>query len=698
MKKMLTFFLSITLFAGTVSAQTMDGNYNIDSLNVKYVMVVRDMEQVVDGQTYTTEYDQNLSNYGLRVRFPSAADDAMEWEFELPLFEVGDTIRTTEVSLPSTPWLQGAGVVMNVDFDGTNGTYLFNEGSTYPTTQTVDCVTGPVVPSVQDAGTWTDGDFGEDGAVVTQNPLSVYTGWGIIESGVFATFQAPNMATMQYGVDYGVGTAMENWGYMKATYNDDGSLPVGLHLGWEAHDGKDANIGIVSTGDQFFNQAEADLGLLNGVVGIGSLDIDSVTIGYSAAVAASGATITVPTPAGPYTYDNFAFANGLTVSVPTTKAYMFNGPGAIDPTTGATVMDDSVNTTTGQTDTWPMGQFTGNKAYIFDPTGDLLGGGDGLPFSGDEALAFTGYYATWNTLQTLMAMTEGTTNAVASAIYATDPPNPTALPTADSLAAYIIDAVLWQWDIDLPAAVTGPLVASISAAFTAALTAELTEAQTTVPTLDMAKAAVSALLPHILGGLRAIEYGEATAALFVDSDGDEMTVDDSDWDVTSEDWYWWGDSTDENGAALPYINADGSINGTYYGGGRLFVELDANCIPARWSQYVDSHWAYSGAITASVDEGIVAEKFELKGNYPNPFNPVTKIRFSNDRTANVRVNVYSLLGEKVNTLMNKQINSGTYDITWNGLNSQGKIVPTGMYIYEIESEGRRLQGKMLFLK
>ena len=73
-------------------------------------------------------------------------------------------------------------------------------------------------------------------------------------------------------------------------------------------------------------------------------------------------------------------------------------------------------------------------------------------------------------------------------------------------------------------------------------------------------------------------------------------------------------------------------------------------------------------------------------------------RFSNDRTANVRVNVYSLLGEKVNTLMNKQINSGTYDITWNGLNSQGKIVPTGMYIYEIESEGRRLQGKMLFLK
>ena len=48
--------------------------------------------------------------------------------------------------------------------------------------------------------------------------------------------------------------------------------------------------------------------------------------------------------------------------------------------------------------------------------------------------------------------------------------------------------------------------------------------------------------------------------------------------------------------------------------------------------------------------------------------------------------------------MNKQINSGTYDVSWNGKNTSGKVVPTGMYLYDIESDGRRLQGKMLFLK
>jgi len=124
----------------------------------------------------------------------------------------------------------------------------------------------------------------------------------------------------------------------------------------------------------------------------------------------------------------------------------------------------------------------------------------------------------------------------------------------------------------------------------------------------------------------------------------------------------------------------------------------ANCIPARWSQYIDSQWNYTGAIAAVDDNGIVAEKFELKGNYPNPFNPTTKIRFSNDRTANVTVHVYSLRGERVATILNSQLNSGTYDVSWNGMNSSGKVVPSGMYLYEVRSEERSMQGKMLFLK
>ena len=48
--------------------------------------------------------------------------------------------------------------------------------------------------------------------------------------------------------------------------------------------------------------------------------------------------------------------------------------------------------------------------------------------------------------------------------------------------------------------------------------------------------------------------------------------------------------------------------------------------------------------------------------------------------------------------MNKNLVPGTYDVSWNGRNTSGQVVPTGMYFYKIESGGRSLQGKMLFLK
>tara|TARA_Y100000782_G_C10086889_1_gene224432 strand:- start:114 stop:794 length:681 start_codon:yes stop_codon:yes gene_type:complete len=188
--------------------------------------------------------------------------------------------------------------------------------------------------------------------------------------------------------------------------------------------------------------------------------------------------------------------------------------------------------------------------------------------------------------------------------------------------------------------------------------------------------ALSYCLPWVLGALAQAEAGGG----FVDSDGTALVVNDSDHDLDPESWVsyeYWGD---------------------YPTGGRMFVQMYANCVPAKWSQYIDSHWNYTGAVSSVDGDGIVADRFELKGNYPNPFNPTTKIRFSNDRTANVTVNVYSLRGERVASILNTQLNSGTYEVSWNGMSKNGTVVPSGMYLYEVNSEGRRLQGKMLLLK
>ena len=649
MMKMLKIVLTIAMSAGIVSAQDISGNYQLESLEVHYVMVTRDINQMgSDGAYHTTDFDNALSSYGLNIGWPFAGLES-HIDYQLPAsFSPGDTINELQVSLPSAAHLTYAGIALNTDF--TDGAYTINAGSNYPTTETVDCITTQVIPGVSDQGIWTDGDFGP---LVDEENHTSKTGWGIITSAVFASFEAPDMVNHVKGEDYGVGTAMEDWGYIQTNYNDDWSQPTGLNIGWEAHDGPNAGIGVVNEGDQYYNADEAALGLVNNVVGLGAAPGDSVTIAsmaYLGSLQDPPITISVPT------------GNSLGVT-DENPPYMLGGPGQMDAT-GAAVIDS----TTGA----PVGLFSTSWGYIFDPTGDLIGGGDGLPFSGDEGLQFTGYYVTWHVLMTINAIQEGTVAAMTAAAMAGQES------TLDSISAYVIAEVMWQWDV------ADAVQEALNGAASAALTAQLTEWVTAYMQAGMDQtsattAALEAALPWALGLLTQYQ------AQLVDSEGNAIIIDDSDHDLDPDDYEEW---TDDDG---DYIGE------TYPNGGRLFVELYPNCIPARWSQYIDSQWNYTGAL-AAVDDGTVAEKFELKGNYPNPFNPTTKIRFSNDRTANVKVHVYSLKGERVATILNSELNSGTYDVSWNGMNSSGRVVPSGMYLYEVRSEERSMQGKMLFLK
>jgi len=626
MRKLIFTFLFTSLCLNNLPAQNVDGNYELDSLDVKYVIVSRDINQTGnDGNTYTSTYDDSAATYEVVIGWPDA--DTSLFDFSLPYWSVGDTMAVVDVPLGSPAALAAFGLGLNTDF--TTGAYTINEGSVYPTTNTNDCVTDQVFLPIQDAGTWTDGGYEP---LITGN--SARWGWGIITSNVFASFSAPDMVNHVYGTDYGVGTAMENWGYFQANYTDENFSAIdGLNIGWEAHDGTDAGIGLVSNGDPYFVQAEADLGLMNGMLGRSTIPVDSVTIGAVAqAAAAANITINLPTDNPPY------MAGGTGIDL--------DGDGTLD---GATTSD------------W---------FYVFDPTGDLLGGGDGVLFSGDEALQFTGYYATWNVLITLNGISDGVTAAVMGG--AIDPT--TGAPNIGMIVDSVLSYTLYYWDMH-----EATVDAIVAAGIPTAATTQVTQWLTAGLTLEQVG---SALLPYILG---AVTQAQATAGgALVYTDGTPVVVDDSGHDL-SMDGFDWDD----------YYDYGGLWNRA---GGRLWVQSYANCFPAKWTQYVNSHWTYMGALSTIDDNGITAENFELKGNYPNPFNPTTKIRFSNDRSSNVKVTVYSLKGEKVATIMNKQINAGTYDVSWNGKSTNGKVVPSGMYLYDVESDGRRLQGKMLFLK
>jgi flagellar hook assembly protein FlgD len=90
--------------------------------------------------------------------------------------------------------------------------------------------------------------------------------------------------------------------------------------------------------------------------------------------------------------------------------------------------------------------------------------------------------------------------------------------------------------------------------------------------------------------------------------------------------------------------------------------------------------------------------FKLLGNYPNPFNPSTSIRFELPSNQRVKVNIYNVLGENVKELFGGELTAGMNELVWNGSNDLGDICQSGIYLYRIESGGNVLSGKMIFQK
>lgn len=92
--------------------------------------------------------------------------------------------------------------------------------------------------------------------------------------------------------------------------------------------------------------------------------------------------------------------------------------------------------------------------------------------------------------------------------------------------------------------------------------------------------------------------------------------------------------------------------------------------------------------------------FELSGNYPNPFNPVTTIRFTvgNDNTQPVELTIYNLKGQQIRTLLNEILPAGNYQVDWNGEDNSERPVASGVYLYQLQSGSNTSAKKMLLLK
>jgi len=304
--------------------------------------------------------------------------------------------------------------------------------------------------------------------------------------------------------------------------------------------------------------------------------------------------------------------------------------------------------------------------YIFDPAGadgELFGSGDG---GADEPFQFTGYYFTFNFLAAASALATAYGQFSDPAILVdtdgdgvpdTHPfivyymglgldQTSAVVATADSLADLGMQGLATTFG--LPAATAAALGAAVGAYAGTTLTALLTAGVGTNDALTQTGAATGA---YAVGALA--------------------------------------------GAGVDVNDSDHDFDGT---NGRLVFQVGNNCIPRNQYVAVQSNWVNTGTAGVNSDESLIPKEFALYDNYPNPFNPTTQIAVDLPEAATTEITVWNIMGQRVATLYTGDLNAGHHTLNFDGRDSNGKQLTSGMYLYRVAAGKYNATKKMTLMK
>ena len=520
--------------------------------------------------------------------------------FTLSTYEVGDTIGPVLVPLVSPPLLGAFGIALNADIYE-NGNMVIS--GTYPSVSTSNCSTAVTVPAITDNATWQS-----NGDPVVDDSLHTSTiGWGIVTSGVFANnMYAPDLHNEVYGTDYGDGTAKETWGSWTSYYNEDFSQIQTVDIKWEQVDGVSSGAGVDTDGN------------FNGHFGVTGAFGDSST---TTALQALNPAINVGT---------YPIIGG--------SGFDLDGDSIPDGVVAAPNLE------------W---------GYIFDPSG-----ADGVPFSGDESLRWTGYYLTYNamasgaTLQTVLGadadgdgMPDNLAAAVAAYMTGGMAQSAALLAAIDDLAGVYFSAMATGYGID-----------------------STTAAGIAVGAGTFADSVLTSYLGQVLlGQMTQAEALTAAGNVLV---GYTLTV--------------------LEGLGINLNDSDHDYDGT---NGRLVMQVGNSCIPRNQHLSVASYWVNTAAgVDVDPDESMIPKKFALYDNFPNPFNPTTQIAVDLPEAASTKITVWNIMGQKVATLHSGDLSAGHHVVNFDGRDQNGKQLTSGMYFYRVTAGKYNAIKKMTLLK
>lgn len=109
--------------------------------------------------------------------------------------------------------------------------------------------------------------------------------------------------------------------------------------------------------------------------------------------------------------------------------------------------------------------------------------------------------------------------------------------------------------------------------------------------------------------------------------------------------------------------------------------------------YIDNIYFYGDQVISSVEDDEVPAIFNLSQNYPNPFNPSTNIQFSIPNASQASLIVFNSLGQRVATLVDSRLSSGSHTVTWDA-----SAAPSGIYFYRLKAGDTEQTKRMVLIK
>ena len=172
--------------------------------------------------------------------------------------------------------------------------------------------------------------------------------------------------------------------------------------------------------------------------------------------------------------------------------------------------------------------------------------------------------------------------------------------------------------------------------------------------------------------------------------GAGRTKDTDTFDPTRHDWDRRGWEYFITGFDASYPSASPAYTGATGG----YPAGDLNWFPDR-----KADWEEDTSIDVERVSAEIPGAYRLEQNYPNPFNPSTSITYALPQQTVVSLAVYNALGQEVARLVSEQAQAaGHYTATWNGTDHAGRMLPTGIYFYQLRAGEVVLTRKMVFVK